>query len=513
MNINNKLKDKIKDLDELAVVLKQEQAQGRKVIMCHGVFDLLHIGHIRHFEQAREYGDILVVSTTPDRFVNKGPGRPVFDERLRAEAIAALGCVDYVAINRWPLAVEAIELLRPNYYIKGSDYNNPDDDRSGGIVLEEAAVGSVGGKIVFTNGITSSSSYLINRHLPVFDDGVKEYLAAFTAKYSSDDVVRFLDGGRELNVLVVGETIIDEYVYCETMGKSGKEPILAARQLHNEKFAGGIVAVANHVATFCDRIGLITFLGTVDSHENFVKENLRTNIDSTFLYLEDDAPTILKRRFVEPYPFQKLFETYIMNSGEPNRSETQALCSKLEGILPDYDMVLVADYGHGMIGPEAVELLCNKAKFLAIKTQANAGNLGFNTVSKYPRTDFLCVSERELRLDARTRSRDLKEVVKEISKKLSCRKMVITRGQEGSLCYDEAQGFFDVPALATEVVDRVGAGDAVFSAAGVCAAQGAPIEIIGFVGNAAGAGAVATMGHRNSTESVDLIRQIESLMK
>ena len=140
MNSNDGPKDKIKDLDELAVLLKQEQAQGRKVIMCHGVFDLLHIGHIRHFEQAREYGDILVVSTTPDRFVNKGPGRPVFNEMLRAEAIAALGCVDYVAINRWPLAVEAIELLRPNFYVKGSDYNDPDDDRSGGIILEEAAI-------------------------------------------------------------------------------------------------------------------------------------------------------------------------------------------------------------------------------------------------------------------------------------------------------------------------------------------------------------------------------------
>ena len=163
---------KIMDLDELAGVLGSEKDQGRKVVMCHGVFDLLHIGHIRHFEEARKFGDVLVVSITPDHFVNKGPGRPVFDEGLRAEAIAALGCVDYVAVNRWPLSVETIKLLRPDFYVKGSDYSDPDDDRSGGIVLEETAVKSVGGTIRFTDDITSSSSHLINRHLPVFSSDV-----------------------------------------------------------------------------------------------------------------------------------------------------------------------------------------------------------------------------------------------------------------------------------------------------------------------------------------------------
>ncbi len=504
---------KIMDLDELAGVLGSEKDQGRKVVMCHGVFDLLHIGHIRHFEEARKFGDVLVVSITPDHFVNKGPGRPVFDEGLRAEAIAALGCVDYVAVNRWPLSVETIKLLRPDFYVKGFDYSDPDDDRSGGIVLEETAVKSVGGTIRFTDDITSSSSHLINRHLPVFSSDVKDYLGQFTAKHSSGDVVSYLERAQDMRVLVLGETIIDEYVYCQTMGKSGKEPVLATRQLDNELFAGGIIAVANHVAAFCNKVNLLTFLGTVDSHEDFVKENLSASIDSKFLYLDDDAPTILKRRFVESYPFQKLFEVYVMNGGEPNRGETQRLCSELENILPNYDLVLVTDYGHGMIGPEAVELLCDKAKFLAVNTQANAGNLGFNTASKYPKADFLSVSESEIRLDARSRRRDLKDIVKDVSDRLNCGRIIITRGQDGALCYSPDDGFSEAPALADQVVDRVGAGDAVFSTASLCAAQNAPMDVIGFIGNVAGAAAVATVGHRNSTDSLALIRQIETLMK
>ena len=136
MNANHSTNHKIKGLEELAGLLRDEQAKDRKVTLCHGVFDLLHIGHIRHFEQARKFGDVLAVTTTPDQFVNKGFGRPAFNERLRAEALAALSCVDYVAINQWPTAVETIRLLRPDYYVKGSDYAHAADDRTGGITLE-----------------------------------------------------------------------------------------------------------------------------------------------------------------------------------------------------------------------------------------------------------------------------------------------------------------------------------------------------------------------------------------
>ena len=504
---------KIRDLEELAGILGPLRAAGKKIVHCHGVFDLLHIGHIRHFRQAKELGDVLVVTATPDEFVNKGDGRPAFNEQLRAEAIAALDCVDYVAINRWPMAVETIRLLRPNIYAKGAEYQDSERDHTGGIDLEEKAINSVGGKLAFTDDITFSSSHLINRHLPVLPKAVSDYLAGFSARYSSDDILKYLEGARSLKVLAIGETIIDEYVYCETLGKSGKEPILATRQVGSERFAGGIVAVANHLAAFSDRVGLISFLGQVDSQEDFVRERLEPNIESTFLYMEGNSPTILKRRFVEVYPFQKLFEVYVMEDEEAKPTETHNLCAKLQEILPHYDVVVVTDYGHGMIGPEAVDLLCNEARYLAINTQANAGNLGFNTVSKYRRADFLCVSEREIRLDARSRRRELRTIVAETADRLDCQRTVITRGALGCLCYAKDKEFFDMPALATQVVDRIGTGDAVFAAATACAAQGAPMEVVGFVGSLAGAQAVATVGHRSAVQSIPLVRHLETLLK
>ena len=271
----SKTQMKIHDLKDLATLLNDAKVRGRKVVQCHGVFDLLHIGHIRHFQEAKTYGDVLVVTLTPDEHVNKGPSRPVFSQNLRAEAIASLDCVDYVSINESPLAVEAINILRPDRYVKGSDYQDPDDDRTGGIILEEAAVKNVGGELVFTNDITFSSSALINRNMPVFSQQVIDYLAEIGSRYSSDDITKYLDAAKTMKVLVVGETIIDEYLYCEPLGKTGKEPVLAARYASRDKFAGGTIAVANHVSGFSDNVSMLTFLGGANSQEEFVRETLK----------------------------------------------------------------------------------------------------------------------------------------------------------------------------------------------------------------------------------------------
>ncbi|MFH1903543.1 MAG: PfkB family carbohydrate kinase [Candidatus Omnitrophota bacterium] len=499
----------IEELSELLVTIR---AQKKKVVLCHGVFDLMHIGHIRYFEQAKKLGDILVVTVTPDRYVNKGPHRPAFTEDLRVESIAGLECVDYVALNRWPTAVETIKLLKPDFYVKGSEYRDAEKDCTGGIKLEEEAIKSVGGQLSFTEGITFSASSLINRYLPVFSDEVAEYLANFSGRYPVTDVLEYLEKARSLKVLVVGEAIIDEYQYCQAIGKSSKEPMLAVKRLSSEKFGGGILAVANHVANFCDNVSLITFLGAENSQEEFIRDNLNRKIEKVLLYRKD-APTIVKRRFIESYFFTKLLEIYEMNDEEMSSEENRMFCDVLDKKIPEYDIVIVVDFGHGMFGKEAIAVLCGKSRFLAINTQSNAGNLGFHTISKYPRADYVCMAESEFRLEARERREDLREIVLGVSRKLDCGRVVVTRGNTGCLCYSAAENFFQVPTFAGQVVDRMGAGDAFLSLTALCAVQKAPMEIIGFIGNAVGAQAVATVGHRKSIERVPLFRQIETLLK
>ncbi len=504
--------DKIKSLEEAATAVAFLKKGGRKIVHCHGVFDLLHIGHLRHLAAARRFGDVLMVTVTPDRYVNKGPGRPAFTETLRAEALAALECVDMVAVNRWPSAVETLEVLKPDFYVKGSDYREAASDITGGIINERQAVEKGGGRLVFTDDITFSSSNLINRHLSGFSKEVSDYIASFSTRHSIDSVLGYLKNATGLKVLLLGEAIVDEYEYCETMGKSGKEPILAARHLRTERFAGGTLAAANHLASFCDEVHLLTFLGTVNSHEQFIRSKLHPKIKTTFLYLQDE-PTIVKRRFVENYPFQKMFEVYIISDKESHEAGSRELCATLEQTLAGYDLVLALDYGHGMLDIRAVDLLTRKAPLLAVNTQINAHNRGFNTISKYSRADYICISENEIRLDFRSRQQDLKAITESVVERLGCSRATITRGQNGCLCYDRKEGFYEVPAFTSHIVDRVGAGDAVFAVTALCVAQGAPMEVVGFTANIVGAHAVGMVANQRPIDPIPLMKHIEAVLK
>ena len=112
---------KIINLNKLALILKKHRKQ-KKIVLCHGVFDVLHHGHIKYFEEAKKSGDILVVSLTADEFVNKGPGRPYFNFKFRSETLEAIQTIDYICKSKFDTSLEVIKLLKPDFYCKGMDY-------------------------------------------------------------------------------------------------------------------------------------------------------------------------------------------------------------------------------------------------------------------------------------------------------------------------------------------------------------------------------------------------------
>ena len=168
--------------------LSQKLVNKKKKVLCHGVFDLLHVGHIKHLEKAKQLGDILVVTVTSDKFVNKGPGRPVFNQYLRAEAIAAIDVVDYVAINDSQTAIKPIRLLKPNIYCKGKDYKNSKDDVSGEITNELKELKEAKGKIFFTDELTFSSSKLINKSTDFFSNSQKSIIKKIIKKSNFKEI-------------------------------------------------------------------------------------------------------------------------------------------------------------------------------------------------------------------------------------------------------------------------------------------------------------------------------------
>ncbi len=502
---------KIKDLDELAICLRDLKAAGKKIVLSHGVFDLLHIGHIRHFEEARRMGDVLVVTLTRDEHVNKGPHRPAFPQDLRAEAVAGLDYVDYVAINRWPLSLETIKVLKPDIYVKGSDYKIAKKDITGGIIHEAYAVRSIGGEIRFTNDITFSSSNLINRHFSPFSEEVDQYLDKFRRRHSAQEVVDWIQRASTLRPLVVGEAIVDEYVFCDAIGKSTKDPMLAVLQKSVESYAGGSLAVANHLAGLCGEVRLVTQLGDRMRQEDFVRRALRSNVEPILL-TKSDSPTIRKQRIVDHYSGNKLLEVYMMEDCLTRDGDADALREALQQSLKRRDLTIVADYGHGMLTREAIEILCKKAPFLVLNVQSNAGNRGFNLITKYRRADYVCLAAHELEIETRQRDGSVRDAQLQVAQRIDCCRFTVTCGKAGSLHYQPGLGFTEVPAFAIRVQDRVGAGDAVLAVTALLTQLGAPWDIVGFVGNAAAAHLVAELGNQVSLDRVSLSKHIMALL-
>jgi rfaE bifunctional protein kinase chain/domain/rfaE bifunctional protein nucleotidyltransferase chain/domain len=504
--------DKIKTIEELGKLLPSLRVENKKIVHCHGVFDLLHIGHIRYFEQAKRMGDVLVVTITPDRYVDKGPHRPAFTETLRTEAIASLNCVDFVAINQWPTAEETLRLLRPDVYVKGSEFKNITSDLTGKIAREEQVIREIGATLAFTEDIVFSSSHLVNLFFSTLPEEINEYLSVFRKRYDLQEILKVLENMASLNVLVIGDTILDEYQYCEAIGKSSKDPVLAVKYKSHDLFAGGVLAVANHAANFAKNVQLVTVLGEQDSREEFIRSQLHPNISPYFVF-RPHAPTLIKRRFIEGYSLNKLFEVYVMDdSGLPPQKEME-ICDWLRQNISQYDLVIASDFGHGTISHEMIQTLVNHSRFLAVNTQANAGNRGFNTVSRYPRADFVCLAEHEIRLETRNMSGDLRPIMTDMAKKLSCPQFVVTLGRRGAAVCDHQGGFVAVPSFAQNVVDRVGAGDAFFSITALTAVQGVPHEVLAFTGNTVGALAVGILGNKKPIDKLSLQKYITSLMK
>lgn len=506
------LTEKILTLDELSATVTKLKSDGHKIVHCHGVFDLVHPGHIRHLEAASRLGDKLVVTITADQFVNKGPGRPVFNSELRAETLAALECVELVGINDAPNAVELIKSLRPDIYAKGNDYKNFDDDLTGMIAEEQKSVEAHGGILKFTSEITMSSSELINSHFEVFSPEAQDWLEGIRQKYSIADITKYLDEIRGLRVLVVGEAIIDEYHFCESLGKSAKDPILAFKYLDDETYIGGSLAIANHVAGLCDDVGLLALVGDADNQSDFIRDQLLENVEF-YAVGRRGTPTIQKRRYVDSHTGGKLFELYKLDDALLDEETEARLLEKIDKITGGYDVVIMADYGHGMMTSSAIEQLIKRSSFLAVNTQANAGNRGFNTISKYSQADYVCLNGGEVQLEMRMRQTGFKEMIGELRKQINCDCYTVTRGRAGSLHFDSREGFVEAPALAIRVTDRVGAGDAVLAVTSPLVAQGAPWDIIAFLTNLAGAEMVGELGTSRSIDRAVLAKHVTSIMK
>jgi rfaE bifunctional protein kinase chain/domain len=497
---------RIVDVDALTAALAEAQRRGKVIVQCHGLFDLVGVEELAHLRAARQMGDLLCVTVLPDSFRFASSDRPRVPEAVRLQVLASLGVIDLLCLSPGVSYADAAAIVRPHIFaVPGDEAAEPGVASPG---ENEAVLRATGAVVRATRKVAVPATLGCESG---YAPAIEAFLAELRSRYTAAEVVAQLQWARNLKVLVVGETILDEYVYCDAMGKSGKEPILIMRYRAKELQAGGVLAIANHLAEFCQEVAVLSCLGDVDRHEEFVRASLSEKVSPHFV-TKTGSPTILKRRYLDFYSQGKVFGAYQLNDDPLDATDEAALGAMLDTLLPRYDVVIVADYGHGMLTPRAIDRLVKGARFLAVNTQVNAANIGFHTISKYPRADYVCIREGELRMDRRSQQGDLRALTGATAIRMGCPSFMVTLGRTGTLLYRRGQGFFSCPALALRVVELVGAGDAVLSLTALCEAASLPPDLVSFLGNLAGAQAVETMGNRSSIRRDRLIEDVRGLL-
>jgi len=296
------------------------------------------------------------------------------------------------------------------------------------------------------------------------------------------------------------------------MGKSSKEHLVANLYDSEETFAGGSLATANHISNVCEKVDLLTVLGSKNSYKDFISEKLNTNIAPIY-FIWPDSETVLKRRFVSKVVNTKLFEICYLKREYIPESVEEKILDRLDKTIKNYDLVVVNDFGHGLLTKNIIKLICEESNYLALNVQTNSANLGFNLVTKYPRANFVCIDDLELRLATHDRVSDLKILEKEISELLNCENIIATKGSFGSIGYSKDKGFHESPAFAYKIVDAIGAGDAFFSYVSPCLAGGFDLDLTSFIGNAVGSLATQIICNREPVRYADLMKFIIRLLK
>ncbi|MCA8921014.1 MAG: adenylyltransferase/cytidyltransferase family protein [Planctomycetes bacterium] len=488
---------------------------GKRLVHCHGTFDLLHPGHIKHLQEAKTHGDVLVVTLTSAPFVNKGPGRPVFSDEQRAYQLAHLSIVDYVVVIPHPYAVEAIDAVRPHVYCKGTEYATPKDDTDRRIDDDAAAVAKHGGVVQFVGAPLHSSTRLISAHLDALDPDVREYLDRFPLSDASQRLDDVLAKIRGLRVLVVGDLIVDRYSYCMVQGLTSKARVLSVRPVRDEDYLGGSLAIARAVASWGCETKLIALAGREPYLDAALRE-LEHEPLRLDLVRDPDYPTILKQRYVErPGKRKDLIKHFSVNRlrDQPSTGLRDKLLHRLKSALEDCDLVIACDYGHGMIDATVQALLEERSPYLALNCQTNSYNYGFNLITKYKRCDLVSLDEKELCLAYHQRGISEFELLGRLGTELGAKQGWLTLGSSGSVVWTESGETHACPAMTKQTVDTVGAGDAFFAAAALCGRVGADVELTSVLANVAGAIAANVVGNAEPVLQEVVVKNARYLLK
>ena len=452
---------KINKLYELEKLTKK--LHNKNFSLCSGVFDILHLGHIKYFKEAKKLSDYLVVSVTDDAHVKKGPNRPLFNINKRVEALSELSSIDYLIINKNQTTINLIKSLKPKFYVKGPDYKKNTDDITKNIYKEIDAVKRVGGKIHYTTTEVFSSSSLINNFLVEENNVNKKFFSNIKRNTNFLKIEKKLDRLKKLTVLVIGDSIIDNYVFAEALNKSSKDSILNFKILKSEKYLGGALSVANTLSSFCKKVIVVTKLSCKNSENKFIIKSLKKNIE--LLYFNDEHSEIInKTRVLDNYNNQKQIGLHKYPENLNSRNDEEKILKLITKKISYCDGIVLSDFGHGVITSKVIRLIKRAKKKITANSQINSTNIGFHSLQKFKNIHSLTMNYFELQHETRSYKGDINQLSAKLAKNLKIKKLFVTNGSSGSHLYNKLTNkYIFAPGIKTNIIDRTGSGDTYYA--------------------------------------------------
>jgi rfaE bifunctional protein kinase chain/domain len=454
-------------------------------ILCHGVFDVVHPGHLRHLSYAKSKANFLVVSLTADRHIKKGTYRPHVPENIRALNLAALEMVDYVIIDDFATPIENIKKLKPDYFAKGFEYSG--SSLPVATLEESAAVSAYGGKIIFTPGdLVLSSSNLIEQKAPNLM--IEKIISIMqTHKFTFADITSALDEFDGIKVHVIGDTIVDTYTETSMIGGQTKTPTISVRYLNSKSYVGGAGVVALHLHSAGAKVTFTTLLGQ-DSLAQMVYKDLQLSGITINSISDNQRPTTQKNAIIcNGYRLLKLdtldntpVSTAVSNDFMKSISSTES------------DIVVFSDFRHGIFHKQNIPDLISAINKDVFKVADSQVASRWGNVSDFIGFDLITPNEREARFSLADQDSTIGPLAGNLYRLAKCKNLILKLGEKGLIGLSSSEIEDDpimisLDSFTENPIDPVGAGDALMAYAALTLKVTGSLPMASIIGSIAAA--------------------------
>lgn len=485
------ISNKIKSLEEIKIEASR-LGDSCIIVLTYGHFSVIHPGHLRYLQFAKSKGDLLVVAVQ-----KLGKHNEHFSQQERAEAISNLAIVDRVVLLDGDI-ITAITKLKPNYYVKGKEFEN----KSHLFSDEIEAVKKIGGKIVYSSGeVKYATSRIGKTHK---NEITREKLQSFlkSCERQKIDLLKLkkaIEDFNKLNMLVIGDTIVDQFVACDSLGISSEAPVQVVRELDAQEFIGGAAIIALHLKKMGANTYFLSVVGS-DSTASYVQEALDKAQINSLLHKDESRPTTFKIRYMVNN--QKLLRVSRLKQHSLSKEIENVYIDELKRIIPSMDGVIVSDFAYGMLTPKIISTILELSKTHRVKIFADAQSSSqIGDIAKYRGITLSTPTEKETRIALSDQESGIEKLAHRFLNETKNDNLTITLGDQGVLAYthnpedpcDYNSEYFC--ALSDSAVDVAGAGDAFLSGASLTLSSGLNIMEASAIGSIMSAISVMRVGN------------------